>query len=80
MLTFSLILLDTTITSDTIHFSKCRPVVSEDDTIIEELSTKESNQDTLKAKKSNSRQKVATILRNPSMRDREILRKYHLYF
>ncbi|XP_036227060.2 protein sprint isoform X2 [Bactrocera oleae] len=65
---------DTTITSDTIHFSKCRPVVSEDDTIIEELSTKESNQDTLKAKKSNSRQKVATILRNPSMRDREILR------
>ncbi|XP_050329758.1 protein sprint isoform X1 [Bactrocera neohumeralis] len=65
---------DATITSDTIHFSKCRPVVSEDDTIIEELSTKESNQDTLKAKKSNSRQKVATILRNPSMRDREILR------
>ncbi|XP_023158949.1 protein sprint isoform X2 [Ceratitis capitata] len=65
---------DATLTSDTIHFSKCRPVVSEDDTIIEELSTKESNQDTLKAKKSNGRQKVATILRNPSMRDREILR------
>ncbi|XP_054730490.1 protein sprint isoform X1 [Anastrepha obliqua] len=65
---------DATIASDTIHFSKCRPVVSEDDTIIEELSTKESNQDTLKAKKCNGRQKVATILRNPSMRDREILR------
>ncbi|XP_036339561.1 protein sprint isoform X2 [Rhagoletis pomonella] len=65
---------DTTIASDTIHFSKCRPVVSEDDTIIEELSTKESCQDTLKAKKCNGRQKVATILRNPSMRDREILR------
>ncbi|XP_067637546.1 protein sprint isoform X2 [Eurosta solidaginis] len=64
---------DVTINSDTIHFSKCRPVVSEDDTLVEELSTKESNQDTLKAKKSHARQKVATIIRNPSMRDREIL-------
>ncbi|XP_017035272.1 protein sprint isoform X1 [Drosophila kikkawai] len=86
---------DATINSDTIHLSKCRPALSEDDTIVEELqSTKDgssSNQDTLKAnrnagggaghhhnlnhnnKASNSRPKVATILRNPSMRDREVL-------
>ncbi|XP_037936204.1 protein sprint-like [Teleopsis dalmanni] len=63
---------DNTLNSDTIHLSKCRPVVSEDDTIIEELSTKELNQDTLKARKGN-RQKVATILRHPSIRDREVL-------
>ncbi|KAM7346393.1 src homology 2 domain-containing protein sprint isoform 2-T2 [Cochliomyia hominivorax] len=63
---------DTTLTSDTIHLSKCRPALSEDDTIIEELSTKDlNNQDTLKPKKSNG--KHATILRNPSIRDREIL-------
>ncbi|XP_039500862.1 protein sprint isoform X3 [Drosophila santomea] len=89
---------DATINSDTIHLSKCRPALSEDDTIIEELqSTKDGsngscNQDTLKAnrngaghhkpnntgntnngKANNSRPKVATILRNPSMRDREVL-------
>uniref|UniRef100_A0A6P4FNN2 Protein sprint isoform X1 n=1 Tax=Drosophila rhopaloa TaxID=1041015 RepID=A0A6P4FNN2_DRORH len=85
---------DATINSDTIHLSKCRPALSEDDTIIEELqSTKDGsnsscNQDTLKANrngaghhkpnnagngKGNSRPKVATILRNPSMRDREVL-------
>ncbi|EDX16540.1 GD24547 [Drosophila simulans] len=85
---------DATINSDTIHLSKCRPALSEDDTIIEELqSTKDGsngscNQDTLKANrngaghhkpnntgngKANSRPKVATILRNPSMRDREVL-------
>ncbi|XP_017119336.1 protein sprint isoform X3 [Drosophila elegans] len=86
---------DATINSDTIHLSKCRPALSEDDTIIEELqSTKDGsnascNQDTLKANrngaghhkpnnaghngKANSRTKVATILRNPSMRDREVL-------
>ncbi|KAH8287693.1 hypothetical protein KR054_011728 [Drosophila jambulina] len=85
---------DATINSDTIHLSKCRPALSEDDTIVEELqSTKDGsngscNQDTLKAnrnngaghqhnlghnKASNSRPKVATILRNPSMRDREVL-------
>ncbi|KAL9886499.1 src homology 2 domain-containing protein sprint isoform 2-T2 [Glossina fuscipes fuscipes] len=63
---------DTTTTSDSIHLSKCRPVVSEDDTIIEELNTKEiDNQDTLKPKKTCTRH--ATILRNPSIRDREIL-------
>ncbi|XP_017002250.3 protein sprint isoform X1 [Drosophila takahashii] len=86
---------DATINSDTIHLSKCRPALSEDDTIAEELqSTKDGsngscNQDTLKANrnggaghhkpnnttngKANSRPKVATILRNPSMRDREVL-------
>ncbi|XP_050745371.1 protein sprint isoform X4 [Drosophila biarmipes] len=85
---------DATINSDTIHLSKCRPALSEDDTIIEELqstkdgSTGSCNQDTLKANrngaghqklsnggngKANSRPKVATILRNPSMRDREVL-------
>ncbi|XP_017870792.1 PREDICTED: protein sprint isoform X3 [Drosophila arizonae] len=88
---------DATINSDTIHLSKCRPALSEDDTIIEEFSstkdgsTSSCNQDTLKANKNgtsagagsnnnnnnNSKQamrpKVATILRNPSMRDREIL-------
>ncbi|XP_043661159.1 protein sprint isoform X4 [Drosophila teissieri] len=89
---------DATINSDTIHLSKCRPALSEDDTIIEELqSTKDGsngscNQDTLKAnrhgaghhkpnntgstsngKANSSRPKVATILRNPSMRDREVL-------
>ncbi|XP_030381882.1 protein sprint isoform X2 [Scaptodrosophila lebanonensis] len=76
-----------TLTSDTIHLSKCPPAVSEDDTIVEELnSTKDGshsgsscNQDTLKANKNGAsnnkvcRPKVATILRNPSMRDREIL-------
>lgn len=87
---------DATINSDSIHLSKCRPALSEDDTIIEEFSsTKDGsnsscNQDTLKANKnatgagagSNNnnnkaiRPKVATILRNPSMRDREILCKY----
>lgn len=68
-------LSDATINSDTIHLSKCRPVLSEDDTIIEELSTKELNgQDTLKPKKTSG--KHATILRNPSIRDREILCKY----
>lgn len=80
--------------SDTIHLSKCRSALSEDDTIVEEFSsTKDGgsnsscNQDTLKANKnghnnnnnSNNgkaiRPKVATILRNPSMRDREILCK-----
>ncbi|KAH8306581.1 hypothetical protein KR018_002850, partial [Drosophila ironensis] len=88
---------DATINSDTIHLSKCRPALSEDDTIIEELqSTKDGsnsscNQDTLKASrtgaghhnhqngngngngKASGRPKVATILRNPSMRDREVL-------
>ncbi|XP_017074532.1 protein sprint isoform X2 [Drosophila eugracilis] len=84
---------DATINSDTIHLSKCRPALSEDDTIIEELqSTKDGsngscNQDTLKANRNGaghhklnnngkanpSRPKVATILRNPSMRDREVL-------
>ncbi|KAM8718465.1 hypothetical protein ACLKA7_001641 [Drosophila subpalustris] len=89
---------DATMNSDTIHLSKCRPALSEDDTIIEEFSsTKDGsnnscNQDTLKANKNGNsvgagagsnnninnnskaiRPKVATILRNPSMRDREIL-------
>lgn len=68
-------IVDTTINSDTIHLSKCRPALSEDDTILEELSTKDlNNQDTLKPKKSNGG-KHATILRNPSIRDREILCK-----
>ncbi|EDW29727.1 GL14882 [Drosophila persimilis] len=82
---------DTTLNSDTIHLSKCRPALSEDDTIVEELSstkdgsTSSCNQDTLKANrngaghhnhnncsgKATSRPKVATILRNPSMRDRD---------
>ncbi|KAH8265165.1 hypothetical protein KR044_010618, partial [Drosophila immigrans] len=92
---------DATMNSDTIHLSKCRPALSEDDTIIEEFSstkdgsTSSCNQDTLKANKNGNnnhnnasagagnnnignnikamRPKVATILRNPSMRDREIL-------
>ncbi|SPP89245.1 protein sprint isoform X3 [Drosophila guanche] len=84
---------DTTLNSDTIHLSKCRPALSEDDTIVEELSSTKDvshsccNQDTLKANrngaghhnhnncsgKATSRPKVATILRNPSMRDREVL-------
>lgn len=90
----SQIVPDATINSDTIHLSKCRPALSEDDTIVEEYSsTKDGsnsscNQDTLKANRnatsagagSNNnkalRPKVATILRNPSMRDREILCEY----
>lgn len=88
----SLSLADATMNSDTIHLSKCRPALSEDDTIVEEFSsTKDGsnsscNQDTLKANKNHHngngngngkaiRPKVATILRNPSMRDREILCK-----
>ncbi|XP_055904339.1 protein sprint isoform X2 [Eupeodes corollae] len=68
---------DDSITSESIHLSKCRPtLMSEDDsTIIEDISTKDS-QGTLKANRPRyqaTNQKVATILRNPSMRDREIL-------
>ncbi|XP_037918513.1 protein sprint isoform X4 [Hermetia illucens] len=68
-------------TSDTIHMSKCRPILcnSEDDTIIEE-STLKDNQGTLKGNNntcsnscSDNQQKIATILRNRSCRDRDVL-------
>lgn len=63
--------------SESIHLSKCRPVIcnSEDDTIMEEYSQQKENY----APKVNQPQKIATILRSRSVRDREVLSKYSLF-
>lgn len=60
--------------SDSIHLSKCRPVIcnSEDDTIMEEYS---QHQKENYAPKQHP-QKIATILRSRSCRDREVLSEY----
>lgn len=59
--------------SESIHLSKCRPVIcnSEDDTIMEEFSHQKEND----APSQHQSQKVATILRSRSCRDREVLSK-----
>lgn len=64
--------------STTIHLSKCRPVIcnSEDDTIMEESITNQNQRDNT-LRRQQQPQKVATILRSRSCREREILSKYH---
>lgn len=63
--------------SESIHLSKCRPVIcnSEDDTIMEEYSQQKENY----APKVNQPQKIATILRSRSVRDREVLSESFLF-
>ncbi|XP_055306963.1 protein sprint isoform X2 [Sitodiplosis mosellana] len=58
--------------SESIHLSKCRPVIcnSEDDTIMEEFS---QHQKENYAPRHHQPQKIATILRSRSCRDREVL-------
>lgn len=64
-------------TSDSIHLSKCRPALcnSEDDTIMEEP-TFTTNNHKEQSNHQPQQQKVATILRTRSCRDREVLCKY----
>lgn len=59
--------------SETIHLSKCRSAISEDDTIMEE--SMYSNGVQKEKSVTSQHQKVATILRSRSCRDREILCK-----
>lgn len=61
--------------SESIHLSKCRPAIcnSEDDTIMEEFS---HHQKENYAPRHQQPQKIATILRSRSCRDREVLSKY----
>lgn len=65
-------------TSDSIHLSKCRPALcnSEDDTIMEEP-TFTTNNHKEQPNHQQQPQKVATILRTRSCRDREVLCKYN---
>lgn len=65
-------------TSESIHLSKCRPALcnSEDDTIMEEP-TFTTNNHKDQQNHQPQQQKVATILRTRSCRDREVLCKYH---
>lgn len=66
--------------SESIHLSKCRPAIcnSEDDTIMEEFS---HHQKENYAPRHQQPQKIATILRSRSCRDREVLSKYcRIYF
>lgn len=60
--------------SESIHLSKCRPIIcnSEDDTIMEE-STFNHHQKENHIHRIHQTQKVATILRSRSCRDREVL-------
>lgn len=62
--------------SESIHLSKCRPVIcnSEDDTIMEE--TTYSHHPHREHQLRIRQPKVATILRSRSCRDREVLSKY----
>lgn len=60
--------------SGSIHLSKCRPALcnSEDDTIMEESTFNQRQRDNTLHRQP---QKVATILRSRSCRDREVLSK-----
>lgn len=60
--------------SDSIHLSKCRPVIcnSEDDTIMEE-STFYHHQKENYNHRHQQPQRLATIIRSRSCRDREVL-------
>lgn len=74
--------------SESIHLSRCRPILcnSEDDTIMEEPSFANNNnhsnhqhqqsQHKRNADQPSSQQKLATILRSRSCRDREVLCEY----
>lgn len=64
--------------SESIHLSKCRPVIcnSEDDTLMEEYNQQKENY----APKHHQPQKIATILRSRSIRDREVLSEYSYVF
>ena len=57
--------------------SKCRPAISEDETLMEDSSIISKNNNTLQRNQLPNSYKVATILRNrsSSYKDREILRK-----
>lgn len=63
--------------SESIHLSKCRPIIcnSGDDTIMEE-STYSHHQKENHTHRMHQTQKVATILRSRSCRDREVLSEY----
>lgn len=64
--------------SSTIHLSKCRPAISEDETIMEDSSiVSKSNANTIQRNPHAHSQKIATVLRNRSSyyREREILSK-----
>lgn len=66
--------------SSTIHLSKCRPAISEDETIIEDSSViTKSNANTIQRNPLLHSQKVATILRHRSYRDREILSEFFCF-
>lgn len=77
----TLLKIDTTLTSDTIHFSKYRPVISEDDSLTDDFMAKDislgSSTEALRTVTRKPRCRHATILRNPSIRDREILCKFN---
>lgn len=67
------------IDSSTIHLSKCRPAISEDETIIEDSSAiSRSNANTIQRNPLLHSHKVATVLRHRSgcYKDREILSEY----
>ncbi|KAL7038955.1 hypothetical protein ACKWTF_009753 [Chironomus riparius] len=67
----------TTEDSSTIHLSKCRPAISEDETIIEDSSAiSKSNANTIQRNPLLQSQKIATVLRHRSgcFKDREILK------
>jgi hypothetical protein len=69
--------------SSTIHLSKCRPAISEDETIIEDSSAiSKSNVNTIQRNPLLHSQKVATVLRHRSgcYREREILSEYSTIF
>lgn len=70
--------------SSTIHLSKCRPAISEDETIMEDSSiVSKSNANTIQRNPLLHSNKVATVLRNRSSfhhRDREILSEFDFFF
>lgn len=65
--------------SGSIHLSKCRPAIcnSEDDTIMEESTFNHRQREN--SHRHHQPQKVATILRSRSCRDREVLSKLNIY-
>ncbi|KAG5682213.1 hypothetical protein PVAND_011579 [Polypedilum vanderplanki] len=72
----------TTDDSSTIHLSKCRPAISEDETIIEDSSAiSKSNANTIQRNPLLNTHKVATVLRHRSgcFKEREILSEYILF-
>lgn len=68
--------------SDSIHLSKCRPLIcnSEDDTIMEEPTFSHHQKENVNHYQQHQPQRVATIFRSRSCRDREVLSKYYDVF